>query len=155
MPSVFRFAVQLLGEEIEALAGTAAWRQHAPDLGHVSGQPRQLLGHVDPGREHGEFLLQSILVRVEPGFLQPLRELLVEQGVDQRDARHTRATWSSMPSQLASRMACTLAPRRRDAARSVTPGRPVATTFAASSSGAIDGSASTPGQRRISLTVNG
>src|SRR5689334_12879175 len=46
-----RFPVQLLREEIQALADAAALRQHASHLRHVRDEPRDLLGDVDLRRE--------------------------------------------------------------------------------------------------------
>src|SRR5512141_590371 len=50
-------AMQLLREEVEPLADTAALRQHAADFADVRREPRDFLGDVDPCREQREFLL--------------------------------------------------------------------------------------------------
>src|SRR5260221_196069 len=69
---------------------------------------------------------------------------------------HLRAHSAPMPSQLVLRTASNLAPsRRRDAAKVVSARSTRAATLAASSSAGIDGSAKTPGQRRISLIERG
>src|SRR6187549_168519 len=66
-----RFAMQLLREEVEALADVAALRQDAPDLGNVRRKPRHLLGDVDAGGEQRELLLQPLVVGLEPRLAQP------------------------------------------------------------------------------------
>src|SRR5438270_5390737 len=86
--------MQLLSEKIQALAGAAALCQHPSNLGDVSRKPRNLLRDVDLGREKRELLLQTVIVRVEAGFLEARPELLDEGrmqcGNPRRDPRDLR-----------------------------------------------------------------
>ena len=69
-PERVRLAMELLHQEVEALARAAAGGEHAPHFGHVRREPLHFLGHVDLGGEQRELLLQPLLVRVEPRLLE-------------------------------------------------------------------------------------
>ena len=155
-PEGVGLAVQLLAEEVQALAAGAALVEHAPELRHVGAQALELLVHVDArGVEH---------------------DLLLDALVGGRGARPPRGARRACRGRPSSPPASAAAPAPR--ARPSTPGaraaparacRPragasasarataCAASFATSSriwSGATCASASTPGQCSTSETVS-
>src|ERR1019366_2890317 len=82
------FAVELLHQKVESFAAASTLGQYAPHLGDVGGKARDFLGDVDFGGEQRELLLQAIVVRIEPGFLEPRAKLFDIGFVNDRHPRH-------------------------------------------------------------------
>ena len=141
-PERICFAMKFLHQEVEPFASAAAGLENASHtLDYMSRKPLHFFRHVDLGCEQGEFLLQPLVVGIEPGLFQARPELVGKGSVEHRNARRdacdlqARSQRSALPAlRRALRLrACAMlraprAPWRRDRERAwrAFPVRPLA-----------------------------
>src|SRR5581483_236644 len=114
-------AMQLLSQEVQALARAAALRQYPPYFGDVGGQPCDLLRDVHFCREQRKLLLEPLLIGIEAGLAQARAEPLdirrMQRGHARRDARDLRLDAVAARVEDGAQFRALARPRRREVAQ--------------------------------------